>query len=436
MSDIPTIARASHAPALARMEVWGLVLFVQIAALGAWWWFMPQGFPVWHSHFWVNSALPWIGILLLVSGVRSLARPSAYRDAVLSMTAGFWAGAAMATIVLFPGSLLKLLPVVPMAVSLSLLAWKSVQRTRGQALAYLAGAMLGAFVLLAQRAPTASTRPSGKVFESPNANLAAGSIERRGAVSFDPAAAVISIGVGGSTVQLQPLLDFHSRSPDRFWTFFAPSRDRMWPGRRLMGVQTQGAQWTAFYQSDFSSRMSVNAENPKVVAVESTAQLTNPIYSHLNSCCDLTITTSRPVSVIFSSCPDSTIAVVEGRPARVSYFAEDGFHVVEAARSNKGPFTELAAGPLRRGEPLSLTFVIDQTPSFRLELQDWSSEVSTELSPTAGWGLPMNAIELWPSGNGCFVAITLAGTSVGTGFDSVGHCAGTYHERMLFELLE
>ncbi len=78
---------------------------------------------------------------------------------------------------------------------------------------------------------------------------------------------------------------------------------------------------------------------------------------------------------------------------------------------------------------------MDNTPTFRLELKDFSSEASTELSPTAGWGLPMNAIELWPTG-GCLVVITLAGTSVGRGYDSVGHRAGTYRGRMLVELLD
>jgi hypothetical protein len=200
----------------------------------------------------------------------------------------------------------------------------------------------------------------------------------------------------------------------------------------LLGVETSGSEWVAFYRSDFSSRLSVNAKSSRLVTVDSEAHLAIPIYSHLNSYCHLSVPT--PVSVIFSPCPDTPIEVK--LPARSAYLAEDGFHVVEAATAEKGPFTELASGPLARGEPVSLTFAMDNTPIFRLELKDWSSEASTELSPTAGWGVPMNAIELWPSGHGCSVVITLAGTSVGRGWDSVGHREGTYRGRMLLEVFD
>ncbi len=120
----------------------------------------------------------------------------------------------------------------------------------------------------------------------------------------------------------------------------------------------------------------------------------------------------------------------------MAFLAEDGFHVVEPATGNKGPFTKLASGPLTRGELVSLTFVVEGSPLFRLELKDWSSEASLDLSPTAGWGLPMNAIALWPKRDGCYVRITLAATSVGRGWDSVGHREGTYRGRMLVELLD
>jgi hypothetical protein len=59
---------------------------------------------------------------------------------------------------------------------------------------------------------------------------------------------------------------------------------------------------------------------------------------------------------------------------------------------------------------------------------------STELSPTAGWGLPQNAIEFSLSdpnpASPATLFITLASTSVGRGFDSVGHTPGTYRNRM------
>ena len=411
-----------------------------MAVAGGWWWLTPKGFPVGHSRFWVNAALPWLGVLLLVAGVCSLARPSRFRDALLITTPGFWVGASITAIVLFPSSSVKLLPLlVPMALGLSIFAWISLERTRREALAFLAGAFLGAFVSFSQQAPAASTRPRQSEFEAPPINLAAADIHRAGAVSFDPAKELISIAMGDTTVELWPLLSFYSRSPDRCWTSLASSQDREGPNRRLLGVQTTGPEWVACYRSDFSSRLAVNAKNPKFVTLESTAHLVSPIYSHLNAYCHLSVATPRPVSIIFSPCPDTPVEV--RLPLRSAYLAEDGFHVVEAATAEKGPFTELASGPLARGEPVSLTFVMDNTPLFRLELKDFSSEASTDFSPTAGWGLPMNAIELWPPyrsslGHGCSIAITLAGTSVGRGWDSVGHREGTYRGRMLVELLD
>ena len=351
------------------------------------------------------------------------------------LTPGFWVGAGITAVVLFPSSSVKLLPLfVPTAVGLSILAWTSLEKTRREALVFLAGAFLGAFVSFSQQAPAASTQPSQTELKSPPTYLGAADIYSEGGVSFDPARERISIAAGDTTIELWPLLSFYSRSPDRCWTCLADDRDRDGPSRKLLGVRTLGAEWTTFYQSDFSSRLSVNAKNPKLVALESTAQLVSPIYSHLNACCHLSVATPRPVSIVFSPCPDTPIEV--RLPARHAHLAANGFHVVEAATFAKGPFTELASGPLTRGEPVNLTFVVDKSPLFRLELKDWSSEASIELSPTAGWRVPMNAIELWPSGNGCSVVISLAGTSVGRGYDSVGHREGTYRGRMLVELLD
>jgi hypothetical protein len=130
-----------------------------------------------------------------------------------------------------------------------------------------------------------------------------------------------------------------------------------------------------------------------------------------------------------------------GRPARFAYLDAAGtFHVAQADDAEKGPFTDLASGPLARGNPLTLTLFDDQTPRFRITFEDFSAQASTQLSPTAGWGVPENALEFSLSGNTpdsmAALFITLAGTSVGRGFDSVGHAPGVYRNRVLVERLE
>ncbi len=124
-----------------------------------------------------------------------------------------------------------------------------------------------------------------------------------------------------------------------------------------------------------------------------------------------------------------------GRPARCAYLGEDGvFRIVEARSGEKGPFRELASGPLARNDPLTITFHDDGRAFCTMTLDDFAAQASIALSPTAGWGLPMNAIEFSLSDarptSPASVFVTLAGTSVGRGWDSVGHAAGVYRNRM------
>ena len=53
----------------------------------------------------------------------------------------------------------------------------------------------------------------------------------------------------------------------------------------------------------------------------------------------------------------------------------------------------------------------------------------------AGWGLPVNAIEFQRDGPVVSLYLTLAATSVGRGWDSVGHAAGVYRDRLVIEPL-
>jgi hypothetical protein len=115
-----------------------------------------------------------------------------------------------------------------------------------------------------------------------------------------------------------------------------------------------------------------------------------------------------------------------GRPARFAYIDKDkNFKVVEAGSAEKGPFNTLAQGKITDA-PFSITLFSDEKVMYTIELNDWAKQVSTQLSPTAGWGVPENAIEFRLYNNQASIFLTLAGTSVGRGFQSVGHKAGIY----------
>ncbi|MHC5538643.1 hypothetical protein ACYOEI_10510 [Singulisphaera rosea] len=113
---------------------------------------------------------------------------------------------------------------------------------------------------------------------------------------------------------------------------------------------------------------------------------------------------------------------------------------MEASNGEKGPFKVLAQGRLGRGEPLGITLYDKGIAMAKITLEDWSAQAGTALSATAGWGFPVNAIEFSLAsdrpGSTAAIYTSLAGTSVGRGWDSVGHRAGTYRNRMTIESLD
>ena len=167
-------------------------------------------------------------------------------------------------------------------------------------------------------------------------------------------------------------------------------------------------------------------------------------FSHLNSYCVVDISGHKSLSISFSPCETEKIEVLPadyptGRPARFAYLdAAENFFVVEATSGEKGPFRNLASGRLQRGDSLTIGMYDEGRPVGSVTLDDWSSQLSTDLSPTAGWGVPVNAIEFQRSGDDenspATIWITLAATSVGRGFETVGHRAGTYRNTIRFQL--
>src|SRR5262249_15178296 len=127
-----------------------------------------------------------------------------------------------------------------------------------------------------------------------------------------------------------------------------------------------------------------------------------------------------------------------GRPARFAFVEADRtFRVVEASSGEKGPFRTLARGPLEPGQALAITLYDDGQAVGRIALEDYAAQADTTISPTAGWGVPVNAIEFSlsddPNTSPASIFVTLAGTSVGRGWDCVAHNPGTYRNRLRLE---
>jgi hypothetical protein len=257
----------------------------------------------------------------------------------------------------------------------------------------------------------------------------------------------LTVQAGSLRLSIEPLLQFLGRSPDGCWTILAPRRLRNGPGLFLQSAGRDANGPFLRYRADYEATLRVDPDSEGgPVRLEAMAHLPRPVFSHLNTFCDMRVSGSRHLALSFSPCPETQIEVrpadyPSGRPLRLAYLdAQGGFHVVEAASGEKGPFRELGRGTLHRVQPLAITLHDGGLAQARVVLEDWSAQVGTALSPTAGWGLPVNAIEFSLEGDDpgapAVLFITLAATSVGRGWDSVAHRAGTYRNRMSIEVLE
>jgi hypothetical protein len=310
----------------------------------------------------------------------------------------------------------------------------------------LFGIVLGTVFPITQRATAPVTHPLGSEFptlryDSPNEGIPIeiklgtkiGIYTRDGTVRMDSRRGSLFVS---------PLLTFESRSPDGCWTVLGPGFGTGQPIRKRIGMNSgDGELRLAYHDEDFST-LEVRADpTGQRVELHARSRLTGPVWSHLNAFTELSFFADGRLSILFSPCPSTPIEVVEsdypiGRPARFAYLDDrEVLHVVEARSAEKGPFRELASGPLQKNDAITLILSGNGVPMFRVTLHDWASQAGTQLSPTAGWGVPVNAIEFFRQPAAAQISFTLAGTSVGRGYDSVGHAPGVYVNRVSLEAL-
>lgn len=429
---------------------WGLVLLAHGAAAVAAWLLLPGGFPFGHARQLANRVLPAFVVASVLMVMIQALRRSRSVPTLLLVYPCAWLGVALATIISFPHSgtrpaLAALAFALLFALGLIEL-WSRASHRRAAWLLAPFAAGLGAAFVLAQRAPEPSTRPAAHTSTQENsAHQLLPQIELPEPVVLAPWLRVesnperVTAKLRRVEVRVEPRLTFSSRSPDGFWTLF--SNARLLPSAFVVhGERTAEA---LHWQDSQGGRLRVEITRLGVM-IEAHTRLEEPVYSHLNSFAGVSITGHRRLGLRFSACPAQVVEVTHseypfGAPARLAYRDAHGtFRVVQASSAEKGPFTTLAKGPLARGEPLRVQLIDLAEPSPRelvtIVFHDWSLQLSTELSPTAGWGLPQNALEFGliasePSSE-AYLDLTLAGTSVGRGWDSVGHLAGTYVNRV------
>lgn len=427
-----------------RMTV-DVALALHLAAAVGWLWISPKGFPIFSSPTVTNWLLP-----LLTIGVASLGLMAMHRgrreEAAITVLcfASAWAAGAIGCRLLFPVScrVLWLLPMATALAGITLYVLMTLNARKRFVVALptvLTGIATGALAVWWQVPPAPSTSPwhpdrkktEARQSSEPlptNLSLAAG-------VQFRPAIGRFEVERNGVHLSCDPLLTFDRISPDRCWSLFAP-RPRV---RRPTGLRSlEEAQIVSY-----DDRASVNLPTPSnndELRLEAETPVPADTYSHLNSFCYLETVGHKRLSIVFSPCPEDAFDVVPadyptGRPARFAYLDDSSkFHVCEARSGEKGPFRKLASGPLKRGDSLAIELRDEGRPIVTIIFDDWSCQLSTSMSPSAGWSVPVNAIEFQRMGDAATdsagIWITLAATAVGRGFETVGHAAGTYRNRV------
>jgi hypothetical protein len=401
----------------------------------------PGGFPQGHLKFWANQVFP--AALLAAAGAGALAALLGRRLPLLLFSAGLgplWLCAALAGRVLFPASL-EALFLAPLGLgAFALVLWVmarsgATRMPRAARVACfllgLAGAALGAALALAQRSPDPETRPLAQEMPSiPVAPQPPASLPVAGAPQVQ-ARAALSVPCGRRELEIEPLLRFFGRSPDRFWVRAPRQRPHLVP----VAVRRDGEAAQVEYSGTLERFLSVAPEG-RGLLVEGWARLEAPFYSHLNAFATFRLRGAANPALAFSPAPQRAIEVLpaelpRGAPQRQAWLEPDGtFRVTAASNADKGPFRTLAAGALGPEEPLAITFLDGPTPLCRVTLDDFARQASRGLSPTAGWGAPVNAVEFSLLSSEARIDVTLAGTSVGRGLDSTGHAAGVYRNRL------
>ena len=408
---------------------------------------MPGAFPFDHPQFWANRVVPLacIALGMVTIGAAATGKALIMRELSGSALCSFAAfAAAMAW--LYPHSRLAVWIGLLFLVALVGLLALPAKRLRCAPWRYrvvwlVAAAGLGGVVPLLQRGPEASTHPaeSGPALADAKAEILSSlaTYEPTASISFHPRRRRLRVDARGATLWIDPLLHFTSRSRDRGWTIWSRG-DQFADDTVLVGQSESDRAFKAAYGGAWPATIRLEtAADGSEIYLDARTYLAEPVYSHLNEWCALTVySEGQKVEIQFSPLPTSIEAMPfeypTGAPMRFGYLGADWvFRVVEASSAEKGPFRELAAGSQRRDEPLVLTLLVDGRPTFRVVLQDFATQASFDLSPTAGWNVPQNSIEFAKMpGGGATITISLAGTSVGRGWNSVGHASGTYVNRM------
>lgn len=428
-----------------------VALLLHIAGAAGWWWLSPKGFSAETSQFWTNAVLPWATMAVAITGLVATHRGHRTLAAnVVLCFAATWAAAALAARWTFPlsfaGIWWLLATVALCGCLLSALVARNEKRSHAASVCSIAiGALVGTGIVRGQIPEPPSTIPWQTELQlakgESEPSLTSANEAPRPDFHFFVNEQALALRSGDLHITCKPILTFHRVSLDHCWSLLAR---RTWTLRRQFVREGHDGEARAYFYDDGARIEISRSTDDDYFDLSAFTPVSAATYSHLNTFCELEISGHDSLAIAFSPAAGSIIDVLPadypfGRPARFAYLSETGvFRVCEAASGEKGPFRELAAAPLKRGEPLTIVLYDNRRPVISITLDDWTSQLSTAISPAAGWGVPVNEIQFQRLGDApssrVGIWISLAATAVGRGFETVGHSTGIYRNRMTLQL--
>lgn len=242
---------------------------------------------------------------------------------------------------------------------------------------------------------------------------------------------VLQLACGHGALTLSPLLVFQDASDDGFWPLARTATTAKATERPLLEGPLRRA------------ALAVSTVDSGVL-VDAATQVLKPTASHLSRFTDFTVTGLATPTAAFDATGATRLPLLpsdypKGRPAHFGALTASGDFVVwRATDAEKGPFTELARGPLGRASPLAFTLYDGDAPQCRLTWLDFAAQADVTLSPTAGEGVPVNVVQFGrPAQDEAKVLViaSLAATGIGSGLDTVLYAPGVYRNRVLVEQL-
>lgn len=425
--------------------VWPLFLTMHLIAAVVWLVTMPSGFPSTTTAYWVNEVAPWLVLswALLAIVASAVKRLASLAPALLVPLPAFWIAFGASMRFMYPSSSggLWMGPMLGGMVLSALwvrrFGWKP-ERAWLVPLLLLPSVWVGWRGPLALRAPDAATHPLATALPTtPTGRADSKVVKLTRDAQLRPSEGRLVLRHGDHILTVQPLLAFDDRSPDRTLVSLAPPDENTATSRKLEAVAHEGGAWTMRFAGE-PTVLEASVEGGGINLVAST-QLAREVYSHASTFTELTLRGHKQLFVELSPIPKRRFEVrAFSDPSRFAYVDAAGmFHVVEGRGVGKGPYTDVATGKLGPNDALTITLYDGDTLLFALRFDDWAKQAATAPSPTAGWGVPQNVIQMMRSGAAAdapaLITLSLASTAIGRSTQSVGYAPGVYRNRLRVE---